>query len=214
MTTTTRYRVRTLTSLLDFIGNGVSKREVLKPTLPRSVVTHDSIDDMELGNLREDSPRFKRITQDDAPVVTPDVPEPAAIDITTATPDEVAKYQEQARAVRAAKDAAPPYRSWPDLTADLFRSYHTHNRPDVIEDAVDPSVELHKRVMPKIISQDEHAESRNVTRDDASLAAIATMAASNALKDALEDELQEQARESQDYQERRHGAQSMQEQLD
>lgn len=187
---------------------GRTAKEVLKE-LTRSVVTHDSLDDMVLGNLLEDSPKFRSMTVEDPPVVPPAVEDPEPIDFTAATPKEIKDWQEKSRAAKAAREAAPPYKGWDDLTGDLFRSYHTHESPEIV-DEVDPGVELHKRIMPKLMAQDEHAESRNITRDDPTLAAIASMAAVRHLRETLEEELSEQVREQQAFEDAREEARQQQ----
>lgn len=187
---------------------GRTAKEVLK-TLTRSVVTHDSLDDMALGNLLEDSPRFRTATVENPPVVPPAIEEPDPIDFTTATPKEIADWQEKARTAKKAKEDAPAYGGWDALTGDMFRTYHTHDTPEIV-DEVDPGVELHKRIMPKLLAQDEHAESRNMTRDDPTLAAIATMAAVKHLRTALDEELSTQVREQQEFEEARQQAREQQ----
>lgn len=187
---------------------GRAAKEVLKE-LSRSVVTHDSIDDMVLGNLEEDSPRYRNLVIEDPPVVPPDVPEPEPIDITTASKDEIAEYQKAARAAKAAREKAPPYRGWKDLTDDLFRSYHTHDTPEIL-DEVDPGVVLHQRIMPKMMMQDEHAEARNITRDDPTLAAMASMAAVRHLRETLTGELKDHMREQQELEDARAQAREQQ----
>lgn len=187
-----------VTSLEDFLGRAgrnIGKRD---HKLPSSVVSHDSIDEMEFGNFADDSPRFRRLTIEEAPQIAPLVEDPDPIDMQTATPDEFRAYQTAMRDAAAQRAEAPPYAGWPKLTRDVFYSYHTHDSPEIVE-PVDPGVELHKRIMPKMMTTDDHAKSRNVTRDDATTAAIATMAAVNALKDILGDELADQAREAQEY---------------
>jgi uncharacterized protein with von Willebrand factor type A (vWA) domain len=186
-------------SLDELLGRGGRKIGTPQLRLPDSVVTHDSIDTLEFKSYAIDSPRFKRMAIEQAPVVEPDVEEPAPIDMTTATMDEVKEYQAKLRAYKAAKDEAPPYRNWEKLTRDVFYSYHTHDTPEVVDDTVDPGVELHKRIMPKLMLQDDHQHARNHTRDNPTMAAIATMAAVNALREALNEELAEQAQEAQQY---------------
>ena len=197
-----------MNTLAALLGHSVTK-SVVAPKLSRSVVTHDSIDDMELENHREDSPRFRKMTVDEPPLVMPAIEDPPAPDFTTASHDEIAAYQVKAREVKKAREDAPEYKAWGDLTGDVFRSYHTHDQPSVVE-PVDPGVELHARILPKLMTQDEHAQSRNITRDDATLSALATMATTKALREILAEELADQAREAQEYEERREEAQQSQ----
>lgn len=192
---------------LDSLIGGTAKAVLTQ--LTRSVVTHDSLDDMALGNLLEDSPRFREQTTADPPVVPPAIEEPEVLDYTAATPQEITDHQEKLRAVKQAREEAPPYKGWEDLTGDMFRSYHTHDTPEIV-DEVDPGVELHRRIMPKLMAQDEHAESRNMTRDDPTLAAIATMAATRHLRETLTEELAEQVREQQEFEEAREQAREQQ----
>lgn len=187
---------------------GRSAKRVLKQ-LQKSVVTHDSIDDMALGNYLEDSPRFQKMMREDPPLVPTGVEEPEPIDMTVATSDEIVAYQ------KAARESAPPYNAWPELGDDVFRSFHTHDQPELLDaTAVDPSVALHTRIMPKLMSTDEHAESRNITRDDPAMSAIATMATVRELRKVLDEELHEQVKEAQEFQERREEAQTQQEGLE
>lgn len=192
---------------------GRAGRKVLERTLPRSVVTHDSIDDLELGNYLEDSEQFRRITVDDAPIVPPAMEEPPAPDFTTASPEEIKAWQAEAKKVEEARLAAPPYSAWPDLTGDIFRAYHTHDEPEVINE-VDPGVALHPRIVPKLLSQDEFAESRIITRDDPTLAAMATMAATKAMREVLTDELKEQAQQQEEFEKLRKEAEERQGELE
>lgn len=187
-----------LTSITEFLGKG--GRRIGTPELKLSdwTVTHTGIDALRFANYADDSPRFHRIAIEDAPTVTPEVPEPEPIDMTTATPEEFVAYQQAKREADAKRAAAPPYSQWEKLTRDVFASYHTHDRPEIVE-PVDPAVELHKRILPKLTTTDEHAQARNVTRSDAKMAAIATMAAVDALKNALGEELQDQMREAEQY---------------
>jgi uncharacterized protein with von Willebrand factor type A (vWA) domain len=186
-------------SLASFLGRDGRKIGTSKLKLPDSVVTHDSIDKMEFENYADDSPKFRRIAVEDAPVVVPDVPDPSPIDMTSATPDEFIAYQTAMREAREKRQEAPTYSAWEKLTRDVFYSYHTHDMPQIVE-PVDPGVELHKRILPKLMTTDDHATARNITRDSPTTAAIATMAAVNALKEVLGDELAEQMREAEEYQ--------------
>lgn len=187
-----------LSSLADFLGKG--GRRIGTPELQLSdwTVTHTGIDGLRFANYADDSPRFHRVAIDEAPTVTPEVADPEPIDMTTATPEAFVAYQQAKREADAKRAEAPQYSQWQKLTRDVFASYHTHDRPELI-DTVDPSVALHRRILPKLTTTDEHAQARNVTRDDPKMAAIATMAAVDALRNALGEELQEQMREAEQY---------------
>lgn len=193
-------------SLDELLGRNGRKIGTPELALPDSVVTHDSIDNMEFKNYTDDSPRFHRMAIEDAPTVEPSVVDPPAPDFTQASPDEIKAWQAQHRAAEEARKNAPPYTNWEKLTRDVFYSYHTHEQPGIVE-PVDPGVELHKRIMPKLMSQDDHAEARNITRDDPTMAAMATMAAVKVLKDALGDELKQQMQEAEEYEQRKREAQ-------
>jgi uncharacterized protein with von Willebrand factor type A (vWA) domain len=193
--------------LAALFGHAGQKIATQREKLRRSVVKHDSIDKLEFDNYADDSSRFKRLAIDEAPKIDPGTPEPEALDMTTATPEQFKEYQSAMKTWKDAQDNAPPYKAWEDLTRDVFYSYHSHDQPDLAPDPVDPGVELHKRIMPKLFSADEHAESRNVTRDDATMSALATMAAIGKLKETIGDELAEQAQESQRFEEERQKAQ-------
>lgn len=172
--------------------------------MPRQSVEHDSVDKMVFGNYTDDSPRFRRMAVEDAPHIAPDVPEPDAPDFTTASPDEIKSYQEQARAAKAARENAPAYDAWEELTRDVFYSYHHAREPQILSpDEVDPGVAHHAKILSKMTAEDDHAQSRNITRDSPSTAAVATMAAIGALKSILGDELVEQARMAEEFEQAR-----------
>jgi uncharacterized protein with von Willebrand factor type A (vWA) domain len=183
--------------------------------LPRSTVTHDGIDAMQFGNYADDSPSFKAAAIEDAPRIAPDVPEPPMPDFKTATPDEVKAYQQQAKAAQDARSAAPAYTNWEELTRDLFYSYHHVREPKVLDPGeVDPGVSFHGKIMSKMMAEDDHAESRNITRDDAPMSAMATKAALNVLKGALEEEMVSQAREAEEFEKQRDQANDAMDQLE
>jgi uncharacterized protein with von Willebrand factor type A (vWA) domain len=186
----------TLDELL--LGRMGSKIGTPQLRLPTSVVTHTPIDKLEFDDLDYSSPRFHEICVEDAPQIPVDVQEPEPIDMSTATPDEFLAYQQAARAAREAVENAPPYMNWDKLTRDMFYSYHSRDVPDVL-DEVDPGVDLHRRILPKAITTDDHMESRRVTRSRAPIAAMATMAFVRKLRELLGDELREQAKEAQQY---------------
>jgi uncharacterized protein with von Willebrand factor type A (vWA) domain len=185
-------------SLTDLLGENGNKIGTPELQLPDSVLTHDSMDSMQYKNFRDDSPRFRAIAVDEAPQIPREVPEPDPIDMTAATPEEFIAYQEAMKAHKDATENAPAYHAWAELCRDVFYSYHAHFRPEIIE-PVDPRVELHKRIMPKLIASDSHSAARNTTMDDASMAGIATMAFAKELRRILTDELLEQSQESQEY---------------
>jgi uncharacterized protein with von Willebrand factor type A (vWA) domain len=193
-----------MNTLQQLLGRDVM-RKALKRELPKQVVSHDSIDEMEFKDGLHESPRFSRMTVEDPPVVEPIVADPPTIDFTTATTEEIAEWQTQARVVKQAKEDAPPYSLWEDLTSDVFYSYHTHDHPEIIEE-VDPAAELHKRILPRLMVTEEHADSRNITRDDPTMARLATMATIGKLREVLGEELETQAREAQEFEERRQEA--------
>lgn len=185
------------------------------PALPRQSVEHDSVDKMQFGMYADDSPRFRRIAVDEKPHIAPDVPDPDPIDFTAAAPDEIKAWQEQAKAAKAAREQAPAYEPWDNLTRDIFYSYHHPREARVLDPSeVDPSVAHHAKIASKMTAEDDFAQSRNITRDQPTAAAIATMAASRALKEALENELIEQARQSEDFEQARDKAEGAMQQLD
>lgn len=175
--------------------------------MPRSTVEHDSVDKMVFDNYAEDSPRFKRIAIDGAPNIPPKIADPDAIDFTTASPDEIKAWQEQARAAKAARDNAPEYDAWADLTRDAFYLYHHPSEPDVLDPhSVDPAVAFHAKIAAKVKANEDFHLSRNMTRDDGTASAFATMALVKELKGALEEELIEQARQSEEFEQARDAA--------
>lgn len=197
-------------ALARLFGRGGAKP---KP-LPRATVEHDSVDKMMFGNYADDSPRFRAATIEDAPRIAPDVQEPPMPDFTTATREEVAQYQAEAKAAREASAKAPPYGNWEDLSRDLFYSYHHVREPGILPpDQVDPGVAFHGRIMQKITAEDDHARSRNVTRDDATMAAMATQAGLNVLKGALQEELVEQARQAEEFEKAKREAEQKMDEL-
>jgi hypothetical protein len=142
------------------------------------------------------------------------VPDPDPIDFTQATPDEIKAWQAKRARAKAAREAAPPYDAWEDLTRDIFYSYHHSREPEVKSpDQVDPAVAHHA----KIATHGGRGRARagaEPHRDDATASAIATMAASRALREALEDELIDQARQSEDFEQARDSAEGAQQTLD
>lgn len=193
-------------------GRGGSLRP---PALPRQAVTHDSVDKMIFGNHADDSPRFHRVAIEDAPKIPPNVPEPEPLDFTTATPEEIQAWQVEARAAKQAREQAPEYDAWENLTRDIFYSYHHARQPEVLDpDEVDPGVAHHAKIATKMMAENEHAQSRNITRDSPTAAAIATMAASRALKAALADELLSQAQAAEEFERERDAAEAAMSQLD
>lgn len=183
--------------------------------LPKSVVTHDPLDDYVLEDFTERSARFRRATTENAPRITPKIDLPPPPDFTDPElKEEIAEWQAMAKKKKDAERNAPEYTRWSDLTGDMFRAYHAHDTPELIE-RVDPGVELHKRILPKMLMQDEFAEARDITRDDGALAAMATIAATEKLKELLDDdgELHEQAQESQEIEDERAKAQGCEQQL-
>ena len=189
--------------------------QVRPKPLPRQAVEHDSVDKMQFDMYADDSPRFRRIAVDERPHIAPNVPDPDPIDFTQASPDEIKEWQEKARAAKDARDNAPEYDAWDDLTRDIFYSYHHPSEPEILPpERVDPAVAHHAKIASKMTAEDEHAQSRNITRDNPTAAAIATMAASRALKEALSDELVEQARQSEDFEQARQQAESAMERLE
>lgn len=181
--------------------------------LSRSTVTHDSVDEMVFRNFSEDSPRFGHALHE-APIVPPATAEPPKIDFTTATPDEIAAWQKEAKAAKAARDAAPPYDAWEDLVGDVFYTYHHPRDPAVVTDNIDPAVAFHGKIAQKLMATEEHEISRNITRDDGPAAAGATLASMRVLKEALGDELLEQARQSESFEQARSAAEQAQDNLD
>lgn len=188
-------------SLQRLFGRGGQRLAAARQHLRRSVVKHDSLDKMEFETYADDSPRFHRMAIEDAPPIDTSVEDIPEIDMTTATPEEFKAYQRAVREAEERKKNAPPYTGWSDLTRDVFYSYHSREQPDLTPEMTDPGVELHKRILPKMFATDDHAQTRNMTREDAVMSAMATMAAVGKLRESLGDELKEQARETQEYQE-------------
>jgi uncharacterized protein with von Willebrand factor type A (vWA) domain len=189
------------------------QRADVKP-LPRASVEHNSVDRYQYRSFSEDSPRFRRIAVDEAPQVPPDVPDPDPIDFTTAAPEDIKAWQAEARAAKEARERAPEYDAWADLTRDVFYSYHHPDTPKVRKPGeVDPAVALHSKIMSRVVTEDSHAKTRNVTRDDPATAAMATMGFIHRLKDVLENELIDQARQSQQFEQQRDSAEDAQQEL-
>jgi uncharacterized protein with von Willebrand factor type A (vWA) domain len=188
------------------------------PPLPRNAVEHDSIDKMEFRMRTDDSPRFRRLAVDEAPVVVPKVELPPAPDFTDSSPEgrqAVADWQEQARKAKELEANAPPYDAWSDLTSDVFYSYHHAEEPEVKAPGdVDPAIAHHAKIAAKMVAEDAHAESRNITRNRPDRAALATMAALRSLKDGLEEELAQQAQQSEQFEQERATANSATQRLE
>src|SRR4051794_20501994 len=98
------------------------------PELPTQAVEFDGIDRMVFDDVRLSSPRFQRVALEDPPIITPDAREPDPLDFTAASPDEIAAWQEQVKAARAARAQADPYGGWEKLVRDVFYYFH-HARP-------------------------------------------------------------------------------------
>lgn len=183
--------------------------------MPRATVEHDSVDKMKFNNYADDSPRFRRIAIEEAPQVPPNVPDPDPIDFTTAQPDEIKAWQEEARLAKAAREAAPEYDAWADLTRDAFYLYHHPSEPDVLDPStVDPAVAFHAKIMAKVKANEDYHQSRNITRDDGTASAFATMALVRELRGTLENELLEQARQSEEFEQSRDSADAASQELE
>lgn len=182
--------------------------------LPRATVTHDDVDKMIFGNYADDSTKFREAAIEGAPRIEPNVEDPPTPDFATATPEEIKDFQAKAKKAKQAREQAPPYQAWEDLSRDLFYSYHHIREPQVVDPAqVDPAVSFHSRIMQKITAEDAHAQSRNVTRDDGKMAALATQAGVRVLKEALEEELIQQAREAEEFEQQREKAERAMDEL-
>jgi len=184
----------TLDELL--LGKGGSKIGTRELRLPMQALKQTPIDKLEFEDFVDASPRFRELCVTDAPKIPVDVQEPEPIDMTQVTPDEFLEYQTALRAAQEAKENAPPYGMWEKLAQDMFASFHTRDVPEVVEQ-VDPRVDLHRRVLPHMITTDGHAEARRKTRANAPVSAIATMACIRELQKVLGDELKQQAQEAQ-----------------
>lgn len=183
--------------------------------LSRSTVEHDGVDRMVFGSLVDGSPRFRKMTVEDAPQIAPEAPEPAPLDFSNATPDEIQTWQKEVKAAREAKARTAPYDAWEDLTRDLFYLYHHVQEPEIFDNAqVDPAVAAHGRIAAKIKSHEKYPVTRNITRDDRTASSMATMAAVGVARDALEEELIEQARQSEEFEQARSKAESAMDELE
>lgn len=180
-----------------------------KPVLSRSTVEHDSVDEMVFRTHAVDSQRFKRIAIDEPPIIVPEVDEPPAPDFSSATPDEIKTWQEAVNKARAARNQADPYAHWEDLCRDYFYLHHHPSVPTVLsQDEIDPAVTIHRKIAEKTTTLDDFPATRNVTRDDATMSAMAVMAAAkHGLKELLTNELKDQLEQSRQFDEQRDAAQ-------
>lgn len=187
--------------LSDMLGRAARKIGTKRaPALPDSVVTHDSLDTMAFRNYVDESTRFRKVIREESPrVVMHAAPEP--IDFGTATVEEMQAYGQAVRDHELAVAQAPHYSAWEELGHDVFSAYHAYDEPSVIDAAVDPGVELHKKLVSRLIADDDFRDVRSATRNDDMTSAVATMAALRSLKDALGDELADQARQAEEYRE-------------
>jgi hypothetical protein len=113
--------------------------------LPRATVEHDGVDRVVYANFKDESPRFKSAL-DDPPIIPPAVQEPDPIDFTSASPDEIADWQQKVKDAREAAKNAPPYDAFEDLARDLFYLYHHAEAPKVKDPSeVDPAVARTRR---------------------------------------------------------------------
>jgi len=89
---------------------------------------------------------------------------------------------------------------WDDLMHDLFVSYHAQEEPSVLpQDQVKQSREANRRVMQQVLSTDDHAETRSMTKQDSVSAAFAAMSVRDKAIEFLQGagkELAEQAQEA------------------
>lgn len=200
-------------SRLEELFAGISP-EAPKP-LPRSTVEHDTVDEMVFRNYAVDSPRFARLAVEDPPVITPDAPEPDPIDFGAATPEEVAEWHGKVKAARDARDQGIPYTNWEELTRDYFYLHHHPSPPTTLAPGeYDPQVEIHRKIAEKTTALDDWAATRNVTRDNATLSAMAVMSAAKThLKSLLENELADQVRQAEEYREKQQQAQDAEDQI-
>lgn len=176
-------------------GGTASTRPV---ELPMTTVTHDSVDTLRFKSHIARLPRFARIVKEGAPVIRPDVVEPEPLDFAAASAEEIAEWQQQVRKARDARKTADPYPLWDRLCEDLWYAYHHPQPPDIADDGFDPRVELHARIMRKVMAFDDYAETRQITRDDATMTAATVMHGAEAhLKPLLEQDLVEQVRQAQ-----------------
>lgn len=199
-------------SRLEQLFQGVSEAPKVRS---HSTVQHDSVDEMVFRNYAVDSPRFARIAIDDAPVIEPHAPEPAPLDFATATPEQVTKWQGEVSAARRARQDAAPYSEWESLTRDYFYLHHHPKPPEILPASeVDPGVDIHRKIAEKTTALDDWAATRNVTRDNATLSAMAVMAAAKKeLKSLLEDELVDQVRQAEEYKKHSEQAQQIQDEI-
>jgi uncharacterized protein with von Willebrand factor type A (vWA) domain len=184
------------------------------PPLPRQAVEHDPIDKMMYDRLRRQAPSFARVVTE-APLIPAAVQEPDPIDFATATPEEIATWQEQVKAARAAQAEQPPYDNFEELARDLFYSYHHRRYPNILDAGeVDPGVAIHPKIIKRIATTEDHRKTRNITKDDQTMAGLATRRTMEVLKEILTDQLVEQARQSQEFENARSEAQELQQSLD
>jgi uncharacterized protein with von Willebrand factor type A (vWA) domain len=177
--------------------------------LPRQTVEHDSVDEMVYGNYADDSPRFRRLAVEDAPIIPPVIDLPEAPDFTTATPEEIKAWQAKARAAKEAEASAPQYDSWSNLTRDIFYLAHHPREPEVMApDTVDPGVAFHSKIASRVKSHEDFQISRNMTRDDATASAMFTMSLVGELKGAVEEQLLDQARQAEEFEAARDDAEA------
>lgn len=183
--------------------------------LPRATVEHDGVDKYRFQSYTDDSPRFRRLAVEEAPHIAPDIEDPPAPDFTSASPEEIKEWQGIVRANEEKRANAPEYDAWADLTRDVFYGYHHPNEPQALSvDEVDPAVAAHAKINAKMLSDKDHQDARNLTRDNANASALATMASIRALREALETELVEQARQSEEFERARDEAESAMSELD
>lgn len=201
-----------LTSKLEKLFRGPREQ----PTLPRSTVEHDSVDEMQFRTYGLSSQRFKRLAIEDAPVIEQDWDEPPAPDFSTATPEEIQAWQGKVREIRAKRQDPQPYGAWEELTRDIFYLHHHPRQPRVLDDGdIDPAVRMHGKIARKLQSLEDHARTREYTRDDPTMSAMAVMsAATKELPELLKNELADQARQAQEFEEQRQKAQEAMGELD
>lgn len=188
-------------SMFDRVRSFFSASGHVDPVLPRSVVTHDKVDELMKDTWMDEAPRLRSAIMN-APVIRPDAEEPEPIDFTSASPEEVAEWQDKARAAREAAEQGEPYDYWSDLASDLFYRLHTLREEGVKdEDEVDAKVGHHCKVMGRIERNEDFVDTRAMCRFDPLTTSMAVASMVGKLRELTSEELADQARRAQEMNE-------------
>lgn len=144
------------------------------PTLSKSVIAHDRLDDGVLDDMIDRALHFRREMYD-RPQIDPNDIE-GAEDLTPEQREEL----------------SGEYTAWDDLFGDTFRALHTLDGPELKpNDEIRPSREFNRRIMQQIVGSEAFSSIRPETRHDEIASAFTALNLAPKLRETLEGELAE-----------------------